>query len=208
VDVLEVIAAAGTLPKGNGRINILLPSIGVGGSCLTKDPWMVAHSARRRGLELHTVPAGRAANERMPRYTAQLVIDELSRLGKDPASATIAVLGLAFKNNTGDLRATPVVATVAALVAAGATVRLHDPLADPAQVKAAFGIAPSASIGEAVADADCVAVLALHQEFADLDFAGLPVAKQCLILDGRAYYPKEKIALLGDLGYVYRGIGR
>ncbi|WP_117208750.1 nucleotide sugar dehydrogenase [Allorhizocola rhizosphaerae] len=208
VDVLDVIAAANTIPKGNGKVNILLPSVGVGGSCLTKDPWMVAHTARRRGLEIRTVPAGRGVNDGMPRYTAQLVIDELRRLGKDPASATVAVLGLAYKNDTGDLRATPVVPAVAALAASGATVRLYDPLADPIEVKAAFGIAPAPSLVNAVADADCLAILALHKEFADLDFAALPVAKQCVIVDGRAHYPKEKVALLDELGYVYRGIGR
>jgi dTDP-alpha-D-glucose dehydrogenase len=36
----------------------------------------------------------------------------------------------------------------------------------------------------------------------------LPVAAQCLVLDGRAYYPKEKVASLRELGYVYRGVGR
>jgi UDP-N-acetyl-D-mannosaminuronic acid dehydrogenase len=71
-----------------------------------------------------------------------------------------------------------------------------------------FGLQPSSSLAEAVQDADCIAVLALHKEFEDIDFAALPVAGSCLVLDGRAYYPKEKIAALARQGYVYRGIGR
>ncbi|GAT67119.1 nucleotide sugar dehydrogenase [Planomonospora sp. ID91781] len=208
VDVLDVIEAANSLPKGSGNVNILLPSAGVGGSCLTKDPWMVWRSARGRGVELRTPRAGREVNEAMPGHTAQLIIDELVARGKDPARAKIAVLGLAFKNDTGDLRATPARGVIEALAKAGAEVRAHDPLVDPDQAEELLGVRPVESLHEAVRDADCLAVLALHRQFEDLDLAGLPVADSCLILDGRAYYPKETIARLRRLGHAYRGIGR
>lgn len=208
VDVLDVINAANTIPKGKGNVNILLPSVGVGGSCLTKDPWMVWRSAGRHGVEILTAAAGRQVNAGMPEYTAQLVVDELLRLGKDPSTAKVAVLGLAFKNNTGDLRATPTQGVVENLGKSGAQVRIHDPLVDPEHAEEIFGIKPTADLEEAVRDADCVAVLALHREFQDIDFAALPVAESCLLLDGRAYYPKEKIAELRAAGYVYQGIGR
>jgi len=208
VDVLDVITAANTIPKGKSNINILLPSVGVGGSCLTKDPWMVWHSARERGLEILTASAGREVNAGMPEYTAQLAIDELIKLGKDPAQSTIAVVGLAFKNNTGDLRATPTQAAVAALVRSGADVRIYDPLVDAEHAEQLFGQRPVATLQEAVRGADCVAVLALHRQFEDIDFAALPVSRPCLLLDGRAYYSRDKIAELRSLGYSYRGIGR
>ncbi len=208
VDVLDVIAAANTITKGKSKVNILLPSVGVGGSCLVKDPWMVWHAARRRGVELHTPPTGRKVNLGMPEHASQLIIDTLVGQGKDPATATVAILGAAFKNNTGDLRATPVEGVVTALLKAGATVRLHDPLVDPFQAETLFGIAPTESLDEAVRDADCVAIMANHHDFADIDYAALPVAGNCLILDGRAYYSKEKIAELRRLGYLYLGIGR
>ncbi|MBY8870726.1 nucleotide sugar dehydrogenase [Micromonospora sp. PLK6-60] len=208
VDVLEVIEAANTIPKGSSTINILLPSVGVGGSCLTKDPWMVWRSAQQRGLDIQTVPTGREINAGMPDYTAQLALSTLAELGKDPASTTIAVLGLAFKNNTGDLRATPTQGAVAAFTKAGARVRIFDPLVDPAEAEEMFGLSLSPSLEEATRDADCLAVFALHKEFEGIDFAALPVGADCLVLDGRAYYSKEKIAVLRELGYVYRGIGR
>jgi dTDP-alpha-D-glucose dehydrogenase len=208
VDVLDVITAANSIPKGTGHVNILLPSVGVGGSCLTKDPYMIWQSARGRGLDIRTALAGREVNAGMPGYTAQLIIDTLATLGKDPAGARIAVLGLAFKNNTGDLRATPVRGAVAALAQAGADIRIFDPLVDTAQAAELFGIKPSATMLDAVLDADCIAVLALHREFEGIDFAVLPVAASCVIVDGRAYYAKEKIAELTAQGYIYRGIGR
>jgi nucleotide sugar dehydrogenase len=208
VDVLDVIAAANTIPKGKGKVNILLPSVGVGGSCLTKDPWMVWRTARQHGVEILTAPAGREVNAGMPEYTAQVAVDELVRLGKDPAEATVAILGLAFKNNTGDLRATPTLGVVEALAKAGADVRIYDPLVEVGLAEELFGITPSTSLHEAVRGADCLAILALHRELESIDFAALPVAQPCLVLDGRAYYPKEKIASLRALGYTYRGIGR
>jgi UDP-N-acetyl-D-mannosaminuronic acid dehydrogenase len=209
VDVLDVIAAANTIPKGaGGNVNFLLPSVGVGGSCLTKDPWMVWHAAHSRGLEIHTAPAGREVNERMPDYAAQLVLDEWARWGKPGGTLRVAVIGLAFKNNTGDLRATPVQGFVTALGKAGAELRLFDPLVDPGQAEAVFGIRPATSLAAAVEGADCLAILAHHREFADIDFATLPVSTPCLLLDGRAYYPKSTVAELRRLGYHYRGIGR
>lgn len=208
VDALDVVRAANTIPKGNGNVNILLPSVGVGGSCLTKDPWMVWHSARERGLEILTAPAGRAVNDGMPEYTAQLAIDQMTKLGKDPAAAKVAVLGLAFKNNTGDLRATPTVGAVEALREACAEVTIYDPLVDAEEAAALFGQPQAASIAEAVHGADCIAILALHKVFTEIEFADLPVADDCLVLDGRAYYSREKIAELRELGYYYKGVGR
>lgn len=208
VDVLDVIAAANTVPKGTGNVNILLPSVGVGGSCLTKDPWMVWRSAQRRGVPIRTAPVGREVNSGMPQYAAGLALDALARAGRDPARARIAVLGLAFKNDTGDLRATPTLPAVRALARTGATVCLYDPLADPDEVEELFGIRPAATLQEAVRDADCVAVLALHRQLRDLDFTALPVARPCVVLDGRAYYSKEQIAALRAAGFVYVGVGR
>ncbi|WP_326695943.1 nucleotide sugar dehydrogenase [Streptomyces sp. NBC_01754] len=208
VDVLDVTAAANTIQKGTGSINILRPGVGVGGSCLTKDPWMVWNTARRLGVDIRTASTGREVNAGMPQYTAGLVTDELGARGKDPAHATVAVLGLAFKNDTGDLRATPVLDTVRALTRAGVTVRLHDPLVDAQEAEAMFGTALCATVEEAVLGADCVAVLAPHRDFAGIDYAALPVAENCVLLDGRAYFPKERIAEFTAAGYVYRGVGR
>lgn len=208
VDVLDVTAAANSIPKGDGHVNILRPSVGVGGSCLTKDPWMVWHTAGQQGVDIQTAQVGRAVNDGMPEYTANLIIDDLAALGKDSASATVAILGLAFKNNTGDLRSSPVRGVVEVLAKAGVHVRVHDPLVDAAEAENLLGIRPSATVDEAVRDADCIAVLALHREFESIDFAVLPVAEPCLLLDGRAYYSKERIRELRRLGYHYRGIGR
>lgn len=210
VDVLDVIAAANALPKGEGRVNILLPSIGVGGSCLTKDPWLAWRAAADRGITLATVRTARRVNDGMPALAGRLITDELVHLGRAPSSCAVAVLGVAFKSDTGDLRHTPVIGVVDALRAAGVTVRLFDPLADPAEVAARFGMRPADSVDAAVSGVDVIAILAGHQEFHRLDYARLRtrVAMPCLVFDGRMYYPPDTIADLCRLGYRYRGMGR
>ncbi|PRY01766.1 nucleotide sugar dehydrogenase [Allonocardiopsis opalescens] len=210
VDVLDVIDGANSLAKGDSYVNILRPSVGVGGSCLTKDPWMAWRAARDRGARLETIETARKVNESMPAYACEMIADGLAKAGKSLDGAVVSVLGIAFKNNTGDLRATPVLPAVAALRAAGAKVTLFDPLADPDEAEKMFGLRPVPVLEEAVRDADCLAVLAGHDPFQRLDFAALGkrVSMPCLVFDGRAYYSRQTIGELYEIGYTYRGIGR
>jgi nucleotide sugar dehydrogenase len=208
--VLDVIAGANSLPKGSSYVNVLLPSVGVGGSCLTKDPWILWSAAQEHGLQLDIASTARHVNDTMPDYTFRLIRDGLADLGKDLASAKVAVLGVAFKNNTNDLRHTPVLPVVKALRDSAGRLAIYDHLVADDVAEATFALAPSASLGDAVQDADCVAVLAGHDRFQQLDFADLAkrVSTPCLVIDGRAYYPRQTIDEMRGLGFAYRGIGR
>ncbi|MEO7267956.1 MAG: nucleotide sugar dehydrogenase [Knoellia sp.] len=208
VDVLDVVSAANSITKGTGSVNILRPSVGVGGSCLTKDPWMVWRTARDHGLELASIPASRGINDAMPAYVAGRILTHLAARTEPRGGHIVAVLGAAFKNNTGDLRATPVKGVVDALCAAGVEVRIFDPLVDPREVTELMGITPSETVEEATDGAHCLAVLALHDEMKDVELTELPVAPDCLVVDGRAYYPPARIAELERHGYRYQGVGR
>jgi dTDP-alpha-D-glucose dehydrogenase len=210
IDVLDVIAGANSLPKGSSHVNILLPSVGVGGSCLTKDPWILWRAGQQHGLDLRLPRTAREVNDTMPGYTHGLILTGLTELGKDPASAKVAVLGLAFKNNTNDLRHTPVRPVVDALRASCGEVMVYDPLVTAEQVESEFGMTPAPSLEAAVAGADCVAVLAGHDQLTALDLSDIAsrVSMPCLIVDGRAYYAKQTIKEMRGLGFAYRGIGR
>jgi nucleotide sugar dehydrogenase len=210
IDVLDVIAGANSLPKGSSYVNVLLPSVGVGGSCLTKDPWILWSTGQRFGVDLQLARTGREINDAMPAYAHQLMLSELTALGKDPATARVAVLGLAFKSNTNDLRMTPVLPVVQALRETCGSVTIYDPLVTDEQALAGFGMAQSASLEDAVRGADCVAVLAGHDQLRELDFAGLArqVSMPCVLFDGRAYYSRPVIEQVRGLGFAYRGIGR
>lgn len=210
VDSLQVISAANTIHRGNGPVNVLLPSVGVGGSCLTKDPWMVWRAAQDRDVALRTVTTAREVNDSMPHYTAEMVLDDLRNRGREPEKSAVAVLGLAYKNNTGDLRETPTLPMVELLRRAGVVVTVHDPLADPDEIASKFDTTPCASAYDAAAGVDCIAVLAWHQVMIELDFGELGRAanEECLLLDGRAYFNGDTIADLENCGFRYRGVGR
>jgi len=161
-------------------------------------------------VHLRTAETGREVNDTMPGYTHRLILEGLAALGKNPASAKVAVLGLAFKNNTNDLRHTPVRPVIDELRASCGQVTIYDHLVSDGAAKAEFGIRQATSMQNAVQNADCVAVLAGHDQFRDLDFGDLAgqVSMPCLVVDGRAYYTRQTIEEMRGLGFSYRGIGR
>jgi dTDP-alpha-D-glucose dehydrogenase len=209
VDVLEVIRAANSLPKGQHHVNILTPSMGVGGSCLTKDPWFLAHMASERGIELRLPAAGRQVNDAMPAHAVERIREGLAGVGKSLASSEVAVLGLAFKSNTGDCRFTPVAPALDALVAGGARVRLHDPLVTSEDAEAVTDLPLEVDWESAVRGADCVAFFTGHDAFRELSLERLAeLAPGALVMDGRMYFPPEALERMTALGLTWTGIGR
>ena len=209
IDVLEVIEAANSLPKGAHHVNILTPSVGVGGSCLTKDPWFVDHIAREHDLELQLPATGRRVNEEMPRHSVQLISDALTETGRDLKDAKVAVLGVAFKNNTGDVRLTPTEPVIRALESSGCDLRVYDPLVTDNDMAEITGSAVK-DVHRALEDADCVAFLTGHDEFRRLDLSDIAheVSSGAVIFDGRFYFTRQQIDQMKDLGLRYQGIGR
>jgi UDP-N-acetyl-D-mannosaminuronic acid dehydrogenase len=211
IDVLEVIAGANTLKKGQHHVNILTPSNGVGGYCLTKDPWFVDALGRRAGVELKIPRAAREVNDSMPDHVFDRVDGFLRAQGIAPAAARTAILGYAFKSESGDVRFTPVAPLVARLRAAGygPGLRVCDPMVHPEEA-AAQGVELTADWRATAAGAHAVLILAGHAAFAaiapeDLAAAAAPGA---LVFDGRIHYPPARIAALEALGLAYRGVGR
>lgn len=210
VDALEVIAAANSLPKGAHHVNILLPSVGVGGSCLTKDPWFVDHLASDHGLTLHLPATGRRVNDGMPDHTVDLIEAGLTEAGLSLAEASVAVLGIAFKNNTGDTRFTPVGPVLARLEASGCDLRVFDPLVSREDLDELTSVVPAPDVDAALQGANCVAFLAGHDDFRRLELEDLEgtVAPGCVIVDGRMYFSRDQIQAFEDAGFVFVGIGR
>ncbi|MBU9763058.1 nucleotide sugar dehydrogenase [Mycobacterium sp. TNTM28] len=207
MDALQVIDAANTMPKGTHNVNILRPSMGVGGYCLTKDPWFVNHLGESVGLELSIPRTSRTVNDTMPTYTYGLLTQLLADQGKAIQDSKIAVLGIAFKNNTGDCRLTPTKYVCALLEESGCQLSVHDPWVPDDEAVTVTSVPLSPDIESAVKDADALVVLAGHREFhqtpltrlADLTAAG------CVFLDGRNSFDP---AAVRAAGFVYKGIGR
>lgn len=208
IDVMEVIRGANSLKKGQHHVNILYPANGVGGYCLTKDPWFVDALGRRAGVELQIPRASRAVNDSMPGHVFDRVMGALATRGIAPKAAKIALLGFSFKSNSGDCRFTPVAPLVAKLRAAGCALAICDPMVTEAEATH-HGIALEPDWATAIEGADAVLILAGHDAFAGItpaDFARL--APGALIYDGRIYYPRARIAELEAAGLAYMGVGR
>lgn len=207
MDALQVIEAANTMPKGGHPVNILRPSMGVGGYCLTKDPWFVNHLGESLGLDMAIPRTSRTVNDTMPAYTYGLLQQLLADQGKDVGSSRIAVLGIAFKNNTGDCRLTPTKYVVALLEESGCQLSVHDPWVGSEEALAVTKVPLTADIESAVEDADALVVLAGHRQFHQIPLVRLAelAADECVFLDGRNSFDP---AAVRAAGFVYKGIGR
>lgn len=207
MDALQVIEAANTMPKGGHPVNILRPSMGVGGYCLTKDPWFVNHLGNNLGLKLAIPRTSRTVNDTMPGYTYGLLGQLLADQGKTIENSKIAVLGIAFKNNTGDCRLTPTKYVVELLEKSGCQLSVHDPWVPDEEAASVTSVPLTPDIESAVKDADALAVLAGHREFHQIPLTRLAdlAAGRCVFLDGRNSFDP---AAVRSAGFVYKGIGR
>ncbi|AQT79169.1 nucleotide sugar dehydrogenase [Mycolicibacterium litorale] len=207
MDVLQVIGAANSMPKGSHNVNILSPSMGVGGYCLTKDPWFVNHLGETLGLDLQVPRTSRTVNDTMPGYTYGLLTQLLADQGKTIEDSKIAVLGIAFKNNTGDCRLTPTKYVVSLLEESGCQLCVHDPWVPEDEAHTVTSVPLSPDIESAVKDADALVVLAGHREFHQTPLVRLAdlAADRCVFLDGRNSFDP---AAARAAGFVYKGIGR
>lgn len=207
MDALQVIEAANTMPKGGRDANILRPSMGVGGYCLTKDPWFVNHLGESLGLELAIPRTSRTVNDTMPGYTFGLLTKLLAAQDKTVESCKIAVLGIAFKNNTGDCRLTPTKYVLQMLEESGCQLSVHDPWVHDEEARTVTTVPLTPDIELAVKDADALVVLAGHREFHQIPLVRLAELTEpnCVFLDGRNSFDP---AAVRAAGFVYKGIGR
>jgi UDP-N-acetyl-D-galactosamine dehydrogenase len=135
LDTQAVLEAAGT------KWNFLpfRPGL-VGGHCIGVDPYYLTHKAEAIGYRPEIILAGRRINDGMGAYVAGQMIKAMLRRHLPVGGARVLLLGLAFKENCPDLRNTRVVDVIAELQEYGVTVDVHDPLVDPAQTRAEYGV--------------------------------------------------------------------
>lgn len=210
IDVLDVIRAANTLPKGSHNVNILIPSVGVGGYCLTKDPWFVHSIGKKNGVDLIIPQISRNVNDGMPAYSTSLIDGLLRGDGTDRSKKKVAVLGIAFKNNTGDCRYTPTKPVIDELVGLGYAVSICDPWVGPHDAALVTKMPVSKDCEETLRGADCAAFLAGHREFHDIPVERMAelLKPGALVFDGRMFFDRKKIAAMKALGLRYKGVGR
>jgi UDPglucose 6-dehydrogenase len=201
-DVKEVAAGMG-YDRRIGRA-FLDAGLGYGGSCFPKDVKALAHMAAEAGLHPQLLEAVMAINADQ----RQLVVAKLQAELGDLAGQRIAVLGLAFKDNTDDMRDAPAVDIIRALLAEGAEVRAYDPVASETARQAMPGweITYCDDPFAAAEECDAVAIVTEWKAFRQLNLARLhDTMRGSVLVDGRNLYEPTEMA---RLGFRYRGIGR
>ena len=180
--------------------HFLRAGLGFGGSCFPKDVSALKQLAGNEGYHFQLLAAVIEVNELQKRRIVQKLQKYLGSL----RGTTIALLGLAFKPNTDDLREAPSIVLASRLLAEGAAVRGWDPVAD------ARGFVPHleqcSSPLETVSGADAAVIVTEWPQLKEEDWAALAAAmRRPLLLDGRNYIDPEAAR---RAGFVYEGIGR
>jgi UDP-N-acetyl-D-mannosaminuronic acid dehydrogenase len=155
VDVWEAISIANLHP----RVKILSPGPGVGGHCISVDPWFFVESAPElTPLIYHS----RQVNDAQPHFVVKLVQRALGSLNEKK----IAILGLAYKPDVDDVRESPAAEVADILRHEGAQVKAWEPFKPDANLK---GVEMALSLEDAVHDADAILLLVKHTEFTTLN---------------------------------------
>ncbi len=199
-DVVEVARGMGLDDRIGPKF--LQAGIGFGGSCFPKDVAALKQLAGNSGYHFQLLNSVIEVNELQKRRVIAKLQKHLGSLvGKE-----IALLGLAFKANTDDMREASSLVLSARLQAAGARVRAYDPVAEHEARKLIRGIVFGSSASEVVQGADAVVLVTEWPEFAELDFGELASEMRgSLVVDGRNFLDPEAVVAAG---LDYEGVGR
>jgi len=180
----------------------LHPGPGYGGSCLPKDTMALRHFAAEAGVPMRIVSASIDAND------AQLdvAVAKIRSMLKGRGPHTVAILGLAFKPETDDMRAAPSVGIINALRKKKAQVRVYDPVVRAGTPGAPADVVWAANAYEAATGADALVIVTEWNEFRRLDLARIRrLMRHRAIVDLRNVY--DPPAAL-RLGFAYTSVGR
>ena len=158
IDTLEVLQAAGT------KWNFLpfRPGL-VGGHCIGVDPYYLTHKAEMVGYHPEVILAGRRINDGMGKFVAEQTIKHLVRNGWQVKDAPIIVLGLTFKEDCPDLRNSRVIDVIRELQSYGASVHVHDPVANDEDALHEYGV--KLASWEGLPRAAAIVAAVAHRQF-------------------------------------------
>ncbi len=182
----------------------LHPGPGYGGSCFPKDTSAMVDIARNAGRPFEIVETVVRVNERMKLRAVEKV---LAAFDGDPAGKTVALLGLSFKPETDDMRDSPSIPIVKALVDAGATVRAFDPAAmEIAREVLPAGVAYCTDSYDAATGADALVIVTEWNQFRSLDLERIrQLLRRPVVVDLRNVYQPGRMR---EQGFVYDSVGR
>ena len=189
----------------DGRIGqgFLFPGPGYGGSCFPKDVKALIRTATESEVPLDVLQAVESANDAQK----HVLFEKLKRHLGPLKQKTVAIWGLAFKAETDDVRESPALVLVEALLCEGVQVQVHDPAAMKTAARHLGARVKYATHAfDALSGADALAIVTEWLEYRNPDFARIKqLLNRPLIVDGRNLYDPVK---LGRLGFTYDSIGR
>ncbi len=201
-DIEQVCAGIGSDSRIGARF--LNAGIGYGGSCFPKDVQAFRAVAEQCNYDFDLLTEVMRINDQQQARFLKKVRSALWTLrGKQ-----WGVLGLAFKADTDDVRESPAIARIEALVKEGARVNVYDPagMLNAKKLLPATGVTYAADPYDAATRADALLILTEWAEFGDLDLGRLrPLLKYPIVVDGRNLYKPEA---MGQAGFIYHSIGR
>ncbi len=189
----------------DGRIGskFLHAGPGYGGSCFPKDTLAVVRTAREAGAPLKIIEAVVSVNEARKAKMADKVI---KAVGGDVEAKTIAVLGLAFKPNTDDIRESPAIDIIKPLLGGGANIRAYDPEAMAEAKHVLPEITYCKNAYDCIDGADAIVIVTEWNQFRALDFARVKsLLKNPVLIDLRNIYNPDTMR---KHGFTYISIGR
>lgn len=199
-DIDEVVAGM----KFDERIGqqFLSPGIGYGGSCFPKDTKALHWLAEESGYTLRTIQAAIQVNEKQKFKLIQAARKDIAQF----AGKKVAVLGVAFKPGTDDLREAPALPNIQYLLDSGAEVSVYDPVAmENAALVFGKTVHYSASIAECLTDADACFIFTEWAEIRAMDLALFQLMKEQNVYDGRNCFD---LADVEKADFNYYSIGR
>ncbi len=201
-DVDSVRRGIGSDPRIGSKF--LFPGVGFGGSCFPKDVRALVGTGQEHGQAMDILQAVFRVNERQKKRLGERVVQHC---GEDLTGRTFGVWGLAFKPRTDDMREAPSITVIGDLLARGARVRAHDPVAMD-NARGIFGDTIEYVDNEyaAVEGADGLIVVTEWSEYRNPDFVQLKsLLAQPVVFDGRNLYDPRRMA---ELGFTHYSIGR
>jgi UDPglucose 6-dehydrogenase/GDP-mannose 6-dehydrogenase len=171
---------------------------GFGGSCLPKDVKALIAQGEKAGLQMPLLRAVIKINEQQPKRMLEI----LKRSFQSLRGVRVAVLGLAFKPDTDDVRESPAIPIIRHLLAEGATILAYDPVAIPEarKIPDVQDVQFQNSLSEAVKDAEAIVLVTRWKEFEKLPGMLRGAKTQPVVVDGRRMLDKNSIVKYGGIG--------
>ena len=185
LDTKAVLDAAAT--KWN--FNRYTPGL-VGGHCIPVDPYYLVYKARELGYHPQVILAGRAINDHMPRFVADMTVRALNEAGKVINGSKVLIMGLTFKENVDDTRETPVVEVIKELQEFKCEMYGLDPFLCEKDI-VNFGVK---MFDESVARIDCVIVAVAHNQFKTMTLDRMKgfMAQDPILIDVRGMFERRE----------------